>query len=291
MALFKNMAITNKGMALYAKAQAGHEIRFSKMQVGSGQIGTQNPTILLGLLDPKLDVPITSIIANSELKSATIMGKITNKDVKEALYICELGLFAQDPDEGEILYGYVSAGQYGDYYAPESQGPYNWQYEVNAAIGNAANVTAEISKLDWDYSIINSNPSFLKLEGGNQKEINKSVDKNIDDLFNKFDKNIEENKTQFDSIADSINNIEKDLENYSCYASDKDKNGVYKVIDYKRPNNTLYMKSTLSNPGIDDNYQTDTWRFYDNEGTTIIKTVTWTLNYDEDGDIVSKVVS
>ncbi|MBY6965336.1 phage tail protein, partial [Clostridium botulinum] len=176
MALFKNMAITNKGMALYAKAQAGQEIHFTKMQVGSGQIETQNPVTLLALLDPKLDVPITSITANLEMKSATIIGNITNKDVKEAIYICELGLFAKDPDEGEILYGYVSAGQYGDYYAPEAQGPYSWQYEINAAIGNAANVTAEVSRLNWDHSVINSNKTFLHLEGGNQKEINKSID-------------------------------------------------------------------------------------------------------------------
>ncbi|QDY27305.1 phage tail protein (plasmid) [Clostridium botulinum] len=170
------MAITNQGMALYAKAQAGQEIHFTKMQVGSGQIETQNPVTLLTLLNPKLDVPITSITANPEMKSATIIGNITNKDVKEAIYICELGLFAKDPDEGEILYGYVSAGQYGDYYAPEAQGPYSWQYEINAAIGNAANVTAEVSRLNWDHSVINSNKTFLHLEGGNQKEINKSID-------------------------------------------------------------------------------------------------------------------
>lgn len=182
MALFKNMSITNQGMALYAKAQAGQEIHFTKMQVGSGQIETQNPVTLLALLDPKLDVPITSITANPEMKSATIIGNITNKDVKEAIYICELGLFAKDPDEGEILYGYVSAGQYGDYYAPEAQGPYSWQYEINAAIGNAANVTAEVSRLNWDHSVINSNKTFLHLEGGNQKEINKS----IDNLFQSF---------------------------------------------------------------------------------------------------------
>lgn len=212
MALFKNMAITNQGMALYAKAQAGQEIHFTKMQVGSGLIETQNPVTLLALLDPKLDVPITSITANPEMKSATIIGNITNKDVTEATYICELGLFAKDPDEGEILYGYVSAGQYGDYYAPEAQGPYSWQYEINAAIGNAANVTAEVSRLNWDHSVINSNKTFLHLEGGNQKEINKS----IDNLFESFKSDLadiateigtEKLKTNAKDIKSSINEL------------------------------------------------------------------------------------
>ncbi|GAA0083117.1 hypothetical protein [Clostridium sp. CTA-6] len=200
MALFKNMAITNQGMALYAKAQAGQEIHFTKMQVGSGLIETQNPVTLLALLDPKLDVPITSITANPEMKSATIIGNITNKDVTEATYICELGLFAKDPDEGEILYGYVSAGQYGDYYAPEAQGPYSWQYEINAAIGNAANVTAEVSRLNWDHSVINSNKTFLYLKGGNQKEINKSIDDNFESVTK-----------QLAEIATEVENNDKDI--------------------------------------------------------------------------------
>ena len=46
MAYFKNMYITNAGITLYAKAQTGKEIHFTKMQVGSGQIGTQNPATL-----------------------------------------------------------------------------------------------------------------------------------------------------------------------------------------------------------------------------------------------------
>ncbi len=182
MAIFKNMSITEKGISLYAKAQAGQKINFTKLQIGSGQIENRNPMTLTTLLEPQLDVPIVSIIANSELKSAAIIGKITNKNVKEAMYICELGLFASDPDEGEILYGYVSAGQYGDYYAPESQGPFNWEYQVNASIGNAANVTAEICELDYDYTLLSTNKSLIHLEGGNQKEINKS----IDSLFQSF---------------------------------------------------------------------------------------------------------
>lgn len=209
MALFKNMAITNQGMALYAKAQAGQEIHFTKMQVGSGLIETQNPVTLLALLDPKLDVPITSITANPEMKSATIIGNITNKDVTEATYICELGLFAKDPDEGEILYGYVSAGQYGDYYAPEAQGPYSWQYEINAAIGNAANVTAEVSRLNWDHSVINSNKTFLHLTGGNQKEINKSIDDNFESVTKQLADITTDNKrlTKDKTITGAINEL------------------------------------------------------------------------------------
>ncbi|MGC5328874.1 hypothetical protein [Brevibacillus sp. SYSU BS000544] len=81
------------------------------------------------------------------------------------------------------------------------------------------------------------------------------------------------------------------LIDYSEYASGKDGNGIYTVMDYKRSDGTLYMKSTLSNADASGNYQTMTWNFYNAAGTTIVSTKTWTLTYDADKNIVSKVVS
>jgi hypothetical protein len=76
----------------------------------------------------------------------------------------------------------------------------------------------------------------------------------------------------------------------SSYASSPDSNGIYTVVDYKRSNGTLYMKSTLSG-GTSPNYTTDTWQFYDDAGTNVIATKVWTLTYDGNGKIVSKVVA
>lgn len=76
----------------------------------------------------------------------------------------------------------------------------------------------------------------------------------------------------------------------NSYASGPDANGVYTVVDYKRADGTLYMKSTLSG-GTSPNYTTDTWQFYDATGTMIILTKTWTLTYDANGKITSKVVA
>jgi hypothetical protein len=76
----------------------------------------------------------------------------------------------------------------------------------------------------------------------------------------------------------------------NVYASSKDANGIYTIVDYKRADGILYMRSTLSNPDAKGNYQTDTWKFYDAQANVIL-TKTWALTYDEDGNIVSKVVA
>lgn len=71
-------------------------------------------------------------------------------------------------------------------------------------------------------------------------------------------------------------------------ASSPDANGIYTVVDYKRTDGKLYLKSTLSNPDANGNYQTDTWKLYASDGTTIVKTVIFTLAYDADGKVTSK---
>lgn len=76
----------------------------------------------------------------------------------------------------------------------------------------------------------------------------------------------------------------------NSYASVVDSNGIYTVLDLKRSDATLYMKSTLSG-GTSPSYTTDTWLFYDALGTTVVLTKTWTIAYDAGGKITSKVVA
>ncbi len=196
MAIFNNMTLTTKGQLLYVKAQAGQEIKFTKMMVGSGDIDSRNPSTLLALIEPKFDVGIQSITPNTEQKIAVISGKIDNSSMIEATYICEIGLFAEDPDDGEVLYAYGTAGKYGDYYAPATSGPFSWSYDIEAAIGNAANVTVELSNLTFDYGVKNTNTTFIVISGGNQKEINKSIDKKLSELAE-----------QSKEIANKVDNI------------------------------------------------------------------------------------
>lgn len=175
MAVFNNMAITNKGMALYTKIQAGYELKFTKMRVGSGKYDG-DPIDLLDLVDGKLDVEIVKVSPNPSQKIALINGIVNNSSLDTALYICELGLYAEDPDEGEILYGYTSAGEYGDYYSPISNGPFSWSYQVAAAIGNASNIHITMAESSYDYSLVNTNTNLTIINGATQYDINQQID-------------------------------------------------------------------------------------------------------------------
>ncbi len=179
MANFNSMILTNKGQVLYAKGQAGKVINFTKIAVGIGAIENTDPQTLTELVNHKFDIAIQGKTVNTAEKAALISGTLTNENMTESVYIQEIGLYAMDPDDGEILYSYASAGEYGDYTSPASNGPYSWNYQVYGAIGNAANVTVTLSNLQYDTSVINSNTTFSVIKGSNQKDINKSIDNKL----------------------------------------------------------------------------------------------------------------
>ncbi|UJA30855.1 hypothetical protein [Clostridium sporogenes] len=124
--------------------------------------------------------------------------------------------------------------------------------------------------------------NLLNLITKNEGNIN-NIKSELADITTKQNDNNEQ-------INESIDNIRKELESYNYYAYNKDGEGIFTIVDYKRNDNTLYMKSTLSNPNSNGNYQTNTWNFYNDTGSKIIKTIIWTINYDEEGDIISEVI-
>lgn len=77
-------------------------------------------------------------------------------------------------------------------------------------------------------------------------------------------------------------------DNLSLYRLNKDSNGVYVVTEYKRGDDTLFRRSTLSG-GTSPQYTTRTDNFYNNDGTAVIYSMVYTLSYT-DGELVSEVL-
>lgn len=135
-------------------------------------------------------------------------------------------------------------------------------------------------------NLINTNTENIKTKVSSE-ELNKFKKDTASQLadITKQHENLEE------SINKDIFKIIEKLECYSSYASDKDINGIYKTVTFKRTNGTIYMVSKLSNPDSNYNYTKNVWEFKNDKGTTTVKTYTWNLTYDEDSDIVTRVVS
>lgn len=145
MAQFSNLTLTNKGLALQAKAQTGTQLTFARVGFGDGQLASGESILdLTNLKNQK----VTSNIASNEVigdGTTRVRAVLTNTGLSAGFYLREVGLFATDPDEGEILYAYSNAGQYPDF-LPAGTGNTIVETTISliTIIGNAPNVTATI---------------------------------------------------------------------------------------------------------------------------------------------------
>jgi hypothetical protein len=93
--------------------------------------------------------------------------------------------------------------------------------------------------------------------------------------------------TQLETTAGAKLQIEQD--SYKVSKSGKDSNGVFTTVDHRRKSdNTLVRRSVLTG-GTSPQYTTRTVTFYASNGSTVVKTDTFTLSYDADGDLISEV--
>jgi len=110
--------------------------------VGTSLAITENEASLTALISPIDYFNINSISDTSN--TAVIRGVYQNTKLTTSTYTCEIGLFAQDPTAGEILYAYANANANGDTIPPYADGPFSRQFQINTAVGNATSVTANI---------------------------------------------------------------------------------------------------------------------------------------------------
>lgn len=163
---FTNFYLTNKGANLLAKSQAGVVINFTKVGIGKGDlpVGTQIPTIT-ALVDKVKDLPVAGVTTNNA--QAQIQFQFINTGIATAFLWKELGLYATDPDEGEILYAYGHTGEQADQIPAQAQASIEFLFNMIVKISNTTQVTATI-----DNSLIFATKTDIYYSG-NTEPVNK----------------------------------------------------------------------------------------------------------------------
>ncbi len=107
--LFHEAVLTKKGIALLAKAQAGRcKINLTKAASGNGTYSdTEDVSTRTELKNQKQTFPLETVTVQN-VSNVYVKFIITNKqaggNLKNGYSVTEVGIFAEDPDEGEILY-------------------------------------------------------------------------------------------------------------------------------------------------------------------------------------------
>ena len=141
--------LTNKGLALITKLMAAQAtLSFSRVAVGTGRVPSgydaQNMT---GLNEYKMDATIESCGVSTEQPDvAYIVTQISSVGVSTGSAITEAGVFATDPDDGEILYAYLDLTQDPQYiYASTDAISKFAEITFNVLVGSVTSVTAIVS--------------------------------------------------------------------------------------------------------------------------------------------------
>lgn len=140
---FSKISFTNAGRALQAKALAGTPLVFTKIALGSGSLNGRDPATFTSLLELKVSLSISKTTRDGQ--QVMLEANFSNQDNNTGFYWREVGLFANDPTLGEILYCYGNAGNLAEYIQPSTSSSIEKVITLTAVVGNAQNVTAIIN--------------------------------------------------------------------------------------------------------------------------------------------------
>ena len=142
---WNGLVLTKKGQLLQAKVGTGVVLALTKMKLGSGVL-PEGASLedLTDLVTPEQNVGIASKEVLTDQKMCKISATITNVGLSAGYYVRELGIFANDPDDGEILYA-VTSDSAPDYLSPEG-GPtaISQEFAVYIAASNASDDNVSI---------------------------------------------------------------------------------------------------------------------------------------------------
>ncbi len=147
MAEFSKLVITSKGQALLAKMIAGSgDIEFTKVSASSTAYTDAQLEGLASLSNVKQTSLISKITRTNEV-AIKVETSFTNTELTEGYYMKALGLYAVDPDVGEILYA-ITRETSGNCYMPAYNGiTVSGAYvQLVTTVGNAENVSLEVDQ-------------------------------------------------------------------------------------------------------------------------------------------------
>ncbi len=148
MAEFEKLIVTEKGKALVMKTvNSEHRILFSRIAVSN--VGyAQEELISLETIEGIRQMTVLSEIETDGPDSIRIHAILSNAQLEEGYYLRTVGLYAEDPDEGEILYGVsVEMSEDGCYVPPfRGRTASNLYFNLSVAVGNSENVILKVDQ-------------------------------------------------------------------------------------------------------------------------------------------------
>ena len=147
MSNWSSYQFTRKGEQLRAKVEAGKcKLTLTKIKIGNGDVTLGEVKDMNDLKSPQLVLGISSCAVSAEDdRVCEVVGIASSSNVENAFSVTEMGLYANDPDVGEILYLVEIDTSPDDMPNKNAQSPVTLTYQIELVTSNTANATAMVS--------------------------------------------------------------------------------------------------------------------------------------------------
>ena len=139
--------VTKKGKNLLAKTHDGAHIQLTRAEIGNGDVPEgQLVTDVTQLYGKIKELPLKDVKMVSN-DTACIPVQFSNKGVLTSFELKEVGIYALDPDDGEILYLYGNTSATGDKpdeIKGESEAPLEYLFNLNLTFDNGKDVKVTV---------------------------------------------------------------------------------------------------------------------------------------------------
>lgn len=139
--------VVSKGFRLLTKLAASQgSLQFTRAAVGTGKPPEgYSPESMIGLNAYKIDAEIADYGVQDDMAYITV--QVSSDNVTEGFLVTEVGVFEEDPDEGEILYGYMDISTDPTYiYANGSTNRSKFaEFTLYVLVGSVSNVIAAVT--------------------------------------------------------------------------------------------------------------------------------------------------
>lgn len=141
--------MTTAGRTLQARVNAGEtRLRFTRIVMGSGDLGAQTIEALTNVIASKADITISSVTRADQTVTAKCF--FNNAETQTGFYWKEVGLFAENPNDpnnraADILYCYQNAGALAEYIPSASSAYIEKTISIATTISSTATVVIGIT--------------------------------------------------------------------------------------------------------------------------------------------------
>ena len=146
MSEFRQLIITNKGQALMAKLIAGTaNVTFTKVAASSTTYSDSQIPGLTGLSNIKQQVAVSKVTRINNV-AVQVEAAMENSSLSAGYYMNSIGLYATDPDDGEILYA-VAGANVAAYMPPYNNITVSGAYlKLVTTVSNASSVSLNVDQ-------------------------------------------------------------------------------------------------------------------------------------------------